>query len=103
MILQSVKQQQRPIDQALLTLITKGYISRNEIICGKEASILKIALRQKVSKSYIGRLIDMSFLAPDILTAIVNGTALADLTIAKFRALRSIPLDWPSQRAMLEF
>ncbi len=103
LILQSVKQQQRPIDQALLILIAKGYVWRNEIVSGKVPSILKIAHREKVAKSYIGRLIETSFLAPDIVTAIANGTAPSDLNIAKLRNLKTIPLDWPSQRAVLGF
>ena len=103
LILQSVKQQQRPIDRALLTLIAKGYVWRNEIVSGKVSSILKIAQREKVAKSYVGRLIETSFLAPYIITAIGNGTAPPDLNIAKLRTLKTIPMDWPSQKAVFGF
>lgn len=103
LILQSVKQQQRPIDRALLTLIAKGYVWRNEIVSGKVSSILKIAQREKVAKSYVGRLIETSFLAPYIITAIGNGTSPPDLNIAKLRTVKNIPLDWPSQRVVFGF
>jgi site-specific DNA recombinase len=103
LILQSVKQRQRPIDQALLTLIAKGYLWRNEIVNGKVASAQKIAARAKVTSSYVCRLIDISFLAPEIIAAIANGTAPPDLTSVKLQTLKAFPLDWPSQKAVLGF
>jgi site-specific DNA recombinase len=103
LILQSLKQRQRPIDQALLTLIAKGYLWRNEIVNGKVASAQKIAARSKVTSSYVCRLIDISFLAPEIIAAIANGTAPPDLTSVKLQTLKTFPLDWPSQKAVLGF
>jgi len=42
-------------------------------------------------------------LAPDIITAILEGTASAELTANRLQGLRDLPLDWPSQRQILGF
>ena len=51
----------------------------------------------------MSRLIDLSFLAPDIIAAIANGTAPANLSSEKLQSINALPLDWPSQRAALGF
>lgn len=51
----------------------------------------------------MSRLIDLSFLAPDIIAAIANGTAPADLSSEKLQSIDALPLGWASQRAVLGF
>ena len=55
------------------------------------------------SKRYMGQLVRLSYLAPDIIAAIANGTQPVDLTGRKIMRQNNIPLDWPSQRAMFGF
>ena len=103
LIVQSGSQQQRPVDQKLLTLIAKGYAWRKEIVSGTAESASSIGDREGISRPYVSRLIDLSFLAPDILAAIANGTAPADLTAEKLQSVDSLPIDWSSQRVVLGF
>jgi site-specific DNA recombinase len=72
-------------------------------VTGNVASAQKIAEREKVTPSYVCQLIDVGFLAPEIIAAITDGNSPPDLTIAKLRTLKTIPLDWPSQKAVLGF
>lgn len=51
----------------------------------------------------MSRLVDLSFLAPDIIAAIANGTAAADLSSEKLQSIDALPLGWASQRAVLRF
>ena len=103
LILRSSNTTQRPIDQSLLSSVARGYAWRHEIINGKSKSSAEIARREKVTPSFVSRLSDVSFLAPDILTAIADGTAPIGLTANKLQNTNSIPLDWQSQRYVLGF
>jgi site-specific DNA recombinase len=103
LILQNTGATQRPIDKSLLRSIARGYAWRQEIMSGQIASASEIAKRERITTSFVSRLIDLSFLAPHILTAIADGTAPVELTANKLRSLGAIPLDWQSQKAVLGF
>lgn len=103
LILQNTGAAQRPVDKSLLRSIARGYAWRHEIILGQIASASEIAKRENITTSFVSRLIDLSFLAPSILTAIADGTSPVELTANKLRSIGTIPLDWQSQRAVLGF
>lgn len=95
--------QQRPVDQKLLNLIARGFAWREELLSGAVESASDIGDREGISRPYVSRLIDLSFLAPDIIAAIANGTAPADLSSEKLQSIDSLPIGWASQRAVLGF
>ena len=103
LILQNTGATQRPIDKSLLRSIARGYAWRHEIMSGLIASAAEIARRENITTSFVSRLIDLSFLAPSILTAIAHGTSPVELTANKLRSLAAIPLDWQSQKAIFGF
>ena len=103
LILQNTGATQRPVDKSLLRSIARGYAWRHEIISGQIASASEIAKREKITTSFVSRLVDLSFLAPSILTAIADGTSPVELTANRLRSLGTIPLDWQSQRSVLGF
>lgn len=100
LILQSGTQM-RPVDQKLLNLIARGFAWREDILSGAVESASDIGARDGISRPYVSRLIDLSFLAPDIIAAIANGTAPADLSSERLQSFDALPLDWASQRAVL--
>lgn len=102
-ILQSGQTRRRPADQSLVTLIARGYAWRHQVATGDVKSMLDIAKREKVTDSYVSRIVTLGFLAPDIITAILDGSAPAELTGNRLQALHDLPLDWPSQRQILGF
>lgn len=95
--------QQRPVDHKLLNLIARGFAWREELLSGEVESASDIGDRDGISRPYVSRLIDLSFLAPDIIAAIANGTAPADLSSKKLQSIEALPLDWVSQRVVLGF
>ena len=103
LILQSGQVKQRPIDASLVMMISRGYAWRHQITSGEIGSLRNIASREKVTESYVSRLVTLGFLAPDIITAILDGSAPAELTANRLQSLRDLPLDWPSQRQILGF
>jgi len=62
-----------------------------------------LAKREGVSPSYFTRLVRLSYLAPDITEAILDGRQPRDLTADKLLAHSRLPLTWREQRAVLGF
>ena len=62
-----------------------------------------LAKRRGVSPSYFTRLVRLSYLAPDITEAILNGRQPRDLTADKLLAHSRLPLTWHEQRTVLGF
>src|SRR5262249_49634584 len=60
-----------------------------------------LAKRQGVSPSYFTRLVRLSYLAPDITQAILDGCQPRDLTADKLLAHSRLPLAWHEQRTVL--
>ena len=55
------------------------------------------------STRHLNQLVRLSYLAPDIIAAIINGTQPPELTGRQIMRKNNIPLDWPSQRIMFGF
>lgn len=62
------------------------------------ATIAEIAAVEKINESYVGRVLRLTLLAPDIVEAILNGRQSAGLQLD--RLPRRFPVGWPEQRAL---
>jgi site-specific DNA recombinase len=62
-----------------------------------------LAQREGVSRSYFTRLVRLSYLAPDIAQAILDGQQPPDLTVEKLLEHSRLPLAWHDQRIVLGF
>lgn len=85
----------------LVALLARAHAMCNRIIAGE--SLAAIARSEDSSPSSIGRTIRIGLLAPDIVTAAVEGRQPATLTRSSLWKAAGVPLDWPSQRKMLGF
>jgi hypothetical protein len=65
---------------------------------GRYGSISEIAVKEKIDRGYVGTILRLTLLAPDIIEAILNGQA-ADLSLP--RLLEAFPLEWGAQRTAL--
>ncbi|CAA9283576.1 MAG: Phage protein [uncultured Acetobacteraceae bacterium] len=66
---------------------------------GRYASISEMAAGERVERGYLGSLVRLTLLAPDIVEAIMDGRWLADRGLP--RLMEPFPLDWGRQRATL--
>jgi hypothetical protein len=64
---------------------------------GTYATIAEIAAAEKINGSYVGRVLRLTLLAPDIVEAILTGRQPTGLQLD--RLLRPFPVGWPDQRA----
>ncbi|WP_342316403.1 hypothetical protein [Lysobacter sp. FW306-1B-D06B] len=66
---------------------------------GEAASILDIAERQGEDRSYVGRMLNLTLLAPDIVAAILDGTLPESLRLQDLAI--NPPMLWEEQEARL--
>jgi site-specific DNA recombinase len=74
-----------------------------ELLENKVASVQEITDREHLRSGSVSRILPLAFLAPDITSAILNGTQPASLSIKSLRDLKDLPLDWSAQRQALGF
>ena len=68
-----------------------------------DLTLQRIAEAEGVSPSYVTRLLRLAYLAPDIVTAIVDGQQPPELTAEKLMRNTRLPLSWEAQRKRLGF
>tara|TARA_R110000824_G_scaffold181834_5_gene362679 strand:+ start:1924 stop:2703 length:780 start_codon:yes stop_codon:yes gene_type:complete len=82
----------------LQKLVAQAFAAQELVLTGKPNPALS-----EYSRRYLGQLVRISWLAPDIIGSIMDGTQPVDLTGRKLTRANAIPLDWPSQRKMFGF
>ena len=76
----------------------------NAAVAGSDGVMFAaLARREGVSPSYFTRLVRLSYLAPDITQAILNGRQPRGLTADKLLVHLRLPLAWHEQRIVLGF
>jgi DNA invertase Pin-like site-specific DNA recombinase len=72
-------------------------------LAGGGTPFAALAKQEGVSPSYFTRLVRLSYLAPDITQAILDGRQPSHLTADKLLAHSRLPFAWPDQRTLLGF
>ena len=89
-------------DEKLVALIAEAHAARNLLLANPAQSIASIAANHGRCRTRLGKLAALGCLAPDIVTAIVEGRQPALLTARTLQKI-DLPLAWPDQRALLGF
>ncbi|MGB9647855.1 MAG: recombinase family protein, partial [Stellaceae bacterium] len=90
-------------DARLIKLLLRARRFNATIAQGEGVPFAALAQREGVSGSYFMRLVRLSYLAPDITQAILDGRQPHDLTAEKLLAHSRLPLAWQDQRIVLGF
>jgi site-specific DNA recombinase len=95
---------QRAADPSLLRVIARAHDMQGRLSQNTELTVHDIAREERVTAAYIYTLLRLTWLAPDITTAIVNGRQPQQLNAMTLmqRASR-LPTDWAEQRTLLGF
>lgn len=72
-----------------------------ELASGRAASCGEIATRLGVIDRYVSRIVDLAFLAPDVVEAMLAGEQSADVTVKSLTVDGSVPVLWKGQRHLL--
>ena len=88
-------------DQYLVDIVARAHRWYRELTAGDVDSIREIAERDGIDASDVGGDIQLAFLAPDIVEAILAGRQPVELTARRLRNIGALPLDWERQRRLL--
>lgn len=86
----------RHIDNAMVKAIARAFRWRDMLETGKYATIREIAAAEKISESYVGRVLRLTLLAPDIVEAILGGRQPTEITLPML--MRPVSVAWTEQR-----
>ncbi|MFM7167875.1 MAG: hypothetical protein ACKO3T_21740 [Planctomycetaceae bacterium] len=84
---------------AMLTALAKAYAWQEQLESGQFEGLADIAKEQGVDRSHVGRMLQLTSLAPDIVESILAGQAFADISLQHCR--KGIPVFWEEQRRVL--
>jgi hypothetical protein len=87
-------------DPALVKALARAFRYQRLLDEGRYASISEMAAAKRIDRGYLGRVLQLTLLAPDIVEAIVDGRQSAELALPNL--LESVPAEWPLQRAVLQ-
>jgi hypothetical protein len=90
-------------DMRLIKLLLRARRFNATLAHSEGVPFASLAEREGVSRSYFTRLVRLSYLAPDLTQAILEGRQPRDLTAEKLLAHSRLPLAWHDQRAALGF
>ncbi len=83
---------------ALLELICRAFRARDELLEMSDENVATMPVRQL---RHMERTARLSYLAPDIVLAILDGKQPAHLSARQLVRASSLPLDWVGQRRLL--
>lgn len=90
-------------DPSLIKLIVRAHQARKAIADSKNPSLTAAATSMGLSIQYYCALLRLSYLAPDITVAILDGRQPAHLNRQFLARIDNLPHDWVDQRVMLGF
>jgi DNA invertase Pin-like site-specific DNA recombinase len=91
------------VDPALVKAIARGRQWFEDLVTGRAQSLVEIAKGEKVTRRYVGHLLPLAFLAPDIVASVLAGTQPVHVTTEMLTRCAELPLDWEAQRSLLGF
>ena len=90
-------------DARLIKLLVRAHRFNTTLVQSDGVPFGGLALREGVSRSYFTRVVRLSYLAPDITQAILEGHQPRHLTAEKLLERSRLPLAWNDQRTALGF
>ena len=90
-------------DANLIKAIAQGRLWFDQLKSGKVRMAKEIAARNRTDFGNVTRTMQLAFLAPDIVKAILEGRQPPELTAFRIKRIRNLPLSWAEQRKMLGF
>lgn len=88
------------IDPQLLKAVVRAFQWREALASGEAKSFRAIARKTGCTEGYIRQIVDLAFLAPDIVSAILRGMQARRLTVDRL-VRHPLPLSWREQRRVL--
>jgi hypothetical protein len=85
-------------DPTMAKALARAFRWKRMLDDGRYASIREIAAAEKIDRGYVGSILRLTLLAPDIVEGILDGRQPDGLGLPAL--LKPFPLDWERQRAI---
>ena len=89
----------RQIDNVLVKALARAFRWREMLESGSYCTIKEIAEAEKIAETYVGRILRLSLLAPEIVEAILAARQGSHITLPFL--MLSLPLEWSRQRLIV--
>ena len=90
-------------DAGLIKAMAKAHAWARQLIAGEVSSIAEIAAREGTSRPHASHLLNLAFLAPDIVETILEGRQPPEVNIEMLTKDQRLPLSWDRQRRVFGF
>ena len=88
-------------DPALVKALARAFRYQRLLDEGRYASISEMAAKERIERGYLGSLLRLTLLAPDIAEAILDGRQPHGLGLPSL--LEAVPLAWDEQRLLSRY
>lgn len=88
--------QRARVDNAMVKAIARAHRWREMLENGTHSTIAEIAAAEKINESYVGRVLRLTLLAPDLVEGILNGRQPVGLILKTL--FERFPVMWENQR-----
>jgi hypothetical protein len=86
-------------DPALVKALARAFRYQRMLDEGRYASVTEMAAAERLERGYLGSLLRLTLLAPDIIAAILDGRASSSIALPAL--MKPIPEGWEDQRECL--
>jgi hypothetical protein len=83
------------VDNTMVKALARAFRWRKLLETGVYATVEEIAAAEKINASYVGRILRLTLLAPDIVEAILDGRQPSEMTVAVL--MRPVAVLWQEQ------
>ena len=87
-------------EESLIQAIVRSYKWNHLLDNDPAANVKEIATRENVERTYVGDVLRLKYLAPEIVTMILHGTQPRSLKVSHL-IRQPIPLCWDQQKKLL--
>ena len=87
------------VDSTLIKALARAHRWQRMLDDGRYGSVSEMAAAEKLDRGYLGRILMLTLLAPDIVEAIMDGRQPAELGVHVLR--EGFPVQWGEQREAL--
>ena len=88
------------IDSTLIKALARAHRWKRMLDEGRYGSLSELAAAEKLDRGYLGRILMLTLLAPDIVESIMDGRQPAELGVHVLR--EGFPVEWGEQRGSLK-
>ena len=101
LVIQNEPPSRSKVDVLLMKYIARAHKWFDQLVSGEVKSLTAIATREGLNYRFVGKIIRLPFLAPEIVEAVAQGRQPPELSTELLTKRLRLPLDWSDQKSLL--